>query len=85
MRGTFDQWQKYAPVLDKDLNKLKSAYYEAKKPINDYIKKQESSVIAVKESLIAKVEAIDGDDGDFPADAHRIIHWNAAHRCRGNH
>lgn len=65
MRGTFDQWQKYAPVLDKDLNKLKSAYYEAKKPINDYIKKQESSVIAVKESLIAKVEAIDGDDGDL--------------------
>ena len=65
MRSTFDQWQKYAPVLDKDLNKLKSAYYEAKKPINDYIKKQESSVIAVKESLIAKVEAIDGDDGDL--------------------
>ena len=65
MRGTFDQWQKFAPVLDKDLNKLKSAYFEAKKPINDFIKKQESSVIAIKEGLIAKVEAIDGDDGDL--------------------
>ena len=65
MRSTFDQWQKFAPVLDKDLNKLKSAYFEAKKPINDFIKKQESSVIAIKEGLIAKVEAIDGDDGDL--------------------
>ena len=60
MRGTFDQWQKFAPVLDKDLNKLKSAYFESKKPINDYIKKQESNVIAIKESLISKVDAIDG-------------------------
>ena len=51
MRGTFDQWQKFAPVLDKDLNKLKSAYFEAKKPINDFIKKQESSVIAIKEAV----------------------------------
>ena len=65
MRGTFDQWQKFAPVLDKDLNKLKSAYFESKKPINDYIKKQESNVIAIKESLISKVDAIDGEDGDL--------------------
>jgi len=65
MRGTFDQWQKFAPVLDKDLNKLKSAYFESKKPINDYIKKQESYVIAIKESLISKVDAIDGEDGDL--------------------
>ena len=65
MRGTFEQWQKFAPVLDKDLNKLKTAYFEAKKPINNYIKKQESNVIAIKESLILKVEAIDGEDGDL--------------------
>ena len=65
MRGTFDQWQKFAPVLDKDLNKLKSAYFESKKPINDYIKKQETNVIAIKESLISKVDAIDGEDGDL--------------------
>ena len=65
MRGTFDQWQKFAPVLDKDLNKLKSAYFESKKPINDYIKKQESNVIAIKESLISKLDAIDGEDGDL--------------------
>ena len=65
MRGTFEQWQKFAPVLNKDLNKLKTAYFEAKKPINNYIKKQESNVIAIKESLILKVEAIDGEDGDL--------------------
>ena len=65
MRRTFEQWQKFAPVLDKDLNKLKTAYFEAKKPINNYIKKQESNVIAIKESLILKVEAIDGEDGDL--------------------
>ena len=65
MRGTFEQWQKFSPVLDKDLNKLKTAYFEAKKPINNYIKKQESNVIAIKESLILKVEAIDGEDGDL--------------------
>ena len=65
MRGTFEQWQKFAPVLDKDLNKLKTAYFEAKKPINNYIKKQESNVIAIKESLILKVEAIDGEDGNL--------------------
>ena len=65
MRGTFEQLQKFAPVLDKDLNKLKTAYFEAKKPINNYIKKQESNVIAIKESLILKVEAIDGEDGDL--------------------
>ena len=49
MRGTFDQWQKFAPVLDKDLNKLKSAYFEAKKPINDFIKKQEDYIFILNE------------------------------------
>jgi hypothetical protein len=65
LRGTFDRWQTFAPVLDKDLNKLKSAYFEAKKPINTHIKKLEQTVVNAKESLIAKVEAISGDDNDI--------------------
>ena len=64
LRQSFDKWQEFAPVLDKDLNKLKSAYFEARKPINDYIKKQENLVVSAKESLIAKVEAITNEDND---------------------
>ena len=64
LRSTFDNWQKFAPVLDKDLNRLRSAYIEAKKPINDAIKKQEQIVINAKEGLIAKVNAISNDDND---------------------
>ena len=64
LRQTFDEWQKYAPVLDKDLNKLRNAYFEAKKPINDAIKKQEQIVIKNKEALIEKVNAIADEDND---------------------
>ena len=65
LRKSFDEWQKYAPVLDKDLNKLRNAYYEAKKPINDSIKKQEQIVIKAKEALIEKVNAITDEDNDI--------------------
>jgi hypothetical protein len=65
LRQSFDEWQKYAPVLDKDLNKLRNAYYEAKKPINDAIKKQEQIVIKAKEALIEKVNAITDEDNDI--------------------
>ena len=65
LRQSFDEWQKYAPVLDKDLNKLRNAYFEAKKPINDYIKKQEQIVIKAKEALIEKVNAITDEDNDI--------------------
>ena len=65
LRQSFDEWQKYAPVLDKDLNKLRNAYFEAKKPINDAIKKQEQIVIKTKESLIEKVNAISDEDNDI--------------------
>ena len=65
LRQSFDEWQKYAPVLEKDLNNLKKAYFESKKPINDAIKKQEQIVINAKESLILKVEAISDDDNDI--------------------
>ena len=65
LRQSFDEWQKYAPVLDKDLNKLRNAYFEAKKPINDAIKKQEQIVIKAKEALIEKVNAIADEDNDI--------------------
>jgi len=65
LRKSFEEWQKYAPVLDKDLNKLRNAYFEAKKPINDYIKKQEQIVIKAKEALIEKVNAITDEDNDI--------------------
>ena len=65
LRKSFDEWQKYAPVLDKDLNKLRNAYFEAKKPINDAIKKQEQIVIKAKEALIEKVNAITDEDNDI--------------------
>ena len=52
-------------MLDKDLNKLRMAYAEAKKPINDAIKKQEQVVINIKEGLIAKVNAISNEDNDI--------------------
>ena len=65
LRDTFDKWQQFAPVLDKDLNKLKKLYFEAKKPINDQIKKQEQLVVSAKESLIAKVDAISNEDNDI--------------------
>ena len=65
LRQSFDSWQKYAPVLDKDLNKLRNAYFEAKKPINDAIKKQEQIVIKTKESLIEKVNAISDEDNEI--------------------
>ena len=65
LRQSFEEWQKYAPVLDKDLNKLRNAYFEAKKPINDAIKKQEQIVIKAKEALIEKVNAITDEDNDI--------------------
>ena len=65
LRQSFDEWQKYAPVLDKDLNKLRNAFFEAKKPINDVIKKQEQIVIKNKEALIEKVNAISDEDSDI--------------------
>ena len=65
LRQSFDDWQKFAPVLDKDLNKLRNAYFEAKKPINDAIKKQEQIVIKAKEALIEKVNAIFDEDNDI--------------------
>ena len=65
MNNIFNQWKKYAPVLDKDLKKLKDAYFEAKKPISKEIDRQEKIVIKAKEVLISKVDLIDDEDNDI--------------------
>ena len=62
LRKTFQSWQKFAPVLDEDLSKLKSAFHHSRKPINDAIKDQENKNYKIKESLIEKVELINDDD-----------------------
>ena len=50
LRSTFDKWQEFAPVLDKDLNKLRKAYIEAKKPINDAIKNKKKLLLMLKKA-----------------------------------
>lgn len=64
LRDKFNEWQEHAPVLDKDLKKLRNDFFNAKKPINDQIKKQEKVIIKIKEDLIAKVDLINDDDND---------------------
>ncbi len=64
LQNTFKEWQRYAPVLDDDLNELKKLYFEAKKPINNEIKKQEILNKEKKESLINKVNEISSDNND---------------------
>ena len=64
INSIFNEWKEYAPVLDKDLKKLRDGYYEAKKPISKEIERQETIVIKAKESLIAKVDLINDEDND---------------------
>jgi exonuclease SbcC len=64
LRDKFNEWQEHAPVLDKDLKKLRNDFFNAKKPINDQIKKQEKAVIKIKEDLIAKVDLINDEEND---------------------
>ena len=59
---TYQDWQKYSPVLDEDFIKLKASYQSARKPINDAIKKQENKNYKIKESLIEKVKLINDED-----------------------
>ena len=59
---TFQTWQSYAPVLDEDFSKLKTAYQDARKPINNAIKDQENKNHKIKESLIEKVKLINDED-----------------------
>ena len=65
LRDKFNEWQEHAPVLDKDHKKLRNEFFNAKKPINDQIKKQEKAVIKTKEDLIAKVDLINDEDNDI--------------------
>ena len=62
LRGAYEEWQKYAPVLDKDLDQLKTLYFAARKPINEQILKQENKNRDMKEILISKVNEINNDD-----------------------
>ena len=64
LQKTFQKWQKFAPVLDEDLNALKNMYFDAKKPINNEIKKQEEKNKVLKESLIQKVKDIQNEDNE---------------------
>ena len=64
LRNMFQNWQRFAPVLDKDINKLKTKYYDARKPINEYISKQENINKEKKEVLINKVNEIEDDDNE---------------------
>jgi hypothetical protein len=59
---TFQSWQSYAPVLDEDFSKLKTAYQNARKPINNAIKEQENKNYKIKNSLIEKVKLINDED-----------------------
>jgi hypothetical protein len=59
---TFQNWQSYAPVLDEDFSKLKTAYQNARKPINNAIKEQENKNYKIKNSLIEKVKLINDED-----------------------
>ena len=58
----FQSWQSYAPVLDGDFSKLKTAYQNARKPINNAIKEQENKNYKIKDSLIEKVKLINDED-----------------------
>ena len=65
LQKMFQKWQKYAPVLDQDLGRLKKIYFDARKPINDEIKKQENANKDKKEALIVKVNEINHDDNQL--------------------
>ena len=64
LQKTFKDWQKYAPVLDEDLDKLKKLYFDARKPINDEIKRQEDENREKKALLIQRVSEISNDDNE---------------------
>jgi hypothetical protein len=59
---TFQSWQSFTPVLDEDFLELKTAYRQAKKPINEAIQNQENKNYKIKEALIEKVKLINDDD-----------------------
>lgn len=62
LQNSFQKWQQFAPVLEKDLSILKKMYFDSKKPINDEIKNQEKINANKKELLIEKVNQINNED-----------------------
>ncbi len=64
LQKIFIEWQKHAPVLDEDLDKLKKQYFDARKPINDEIKRQEDENKEKKILLIKKVAEISNDNNE---------------------
>ena len=58
----FQLWQNFAPVLDDDFIKLKTAYQDARKPINDQIRAQENKNLKLKEEIIEKIKVINDED-----------------------
>ncbi len=64
LQKTFKEWQKYAPVLEEDLDKLKKLYFDARKPINEEIRRQENENKEKKTLLIKKVADISNDDNE---------------------
>jgi hypothetical protein len=48
--------------MDEDFIKLKSAYQNARKPINDQIREQETKNLKLKEALIEQVKLINDED-----------------------
>ena len=58
----FQLWQNFAPVLDDDFIKLKTAYQDARKPINDEIRAQENKNLKLKEEIIEKIKVINDED-----------------------
>ena len=59
---TFKLWQTFAPVMDEDFIKLKTDYQNARKPINDQIREQETKNLKLKESVIEQVKLINDED-----------------------
>ena len=59
---TFQLWQTFAPVMDEDFIKLKTDYQNARKPINDQIREQETKNLKLKESVIEQVKLINDED-----------------------
>ena len=64
LKLTYEEWQTNAPVLDTDIDKLRSDYFNARKPINDEIRRQEIFNKDQKELLINKVENINLEDNE---------------------
>lgn len=64
LRESYEEWQKFAPVLDEDFKNLKQEFFRARKPLNDQIKKQDKLLKESKISLIEKVKEINNEDND---------------------